>query len=174
MADDELMDGEVDNLQPTAQGGMNRIIKILIYAALGAVGLVLMVVIAYYVAAYAAAKQYKDVASIVVVKPPPPLESFNFPQDFRVNTADTSETHFVKMKMSLGFDSGNAALAGELAQRKPQLRHIINLILKGKRKSQLNTDRDQLNLATEIKSSINHVLSNGKIKDVYFLELIVN
>jgi len=175
MADDDVIQDEAEEqYQPTAQSGLNKVVKILIYVALALVGLVLMVVVAYYVASYAAQKQYKDVASIVVMKPPPPTESFNFSEDFRVNTADPGEPHFIKLNLSLGFEQGNAALSNELAQRMPQLRNIINLILAGKRKDQLSTVSDQLELREEIKASVNHLLSNGKILEVYFNEFIVN
>jgi len=176
MADDELLDDEGGEAQftATATSGLNKIIKILIYVALGAVGIVLMSVIAYYVASFAAAKQYKEVASIAVVKPPPPTESFRFVDDFRVNTADQGEPHFIKLKLSFGFEQGNAALSAELAQRSSQLRDIVNLILSAKKREELSTVQSQLELREEIKASINHVLSNGKIISVYFEEFIVN
>lgn len=160
--------------QPTAASGLNRIVKILIYVALGVVGLVVMSVIAYYVASFAAAQQYKEVASIAVVKPPPPLEAFTLMEDFRVNTADKGEMHFIKLKLSLGFENGNKALSAELGQRTPQLRNIINLILAGKMREDLTTIQGQLELREEIKASINHVLSEGKVEEVYFSEFIVN
>lgn len=178
MAEEDMMEdeggGEESSYQPTAASGLNKIVKILIYVALGAVGLVLMAVIAYYVASYAAARQYKEVASIAVVKPPPPLESFRFADDFRVNTADQGEPHFIKLRLSLGFEQGQAALSAELAQRMPQLRDIINLILAGKTREELSSVQDQLELREEIKASINHILSEGKVIAVYFDEFIVN
>lgn len=177
MADEDLMDENDDvgeGYQPSSTTGLNRVVKILIYVALGAVGLVLMSIIAFYVASYAAAQQYREVASIAVVKPPPPTESFNFTDEFRVNTSDQGEAHFIKLRLSLGFDQGNKALSAELAQRNPQLRNIINLILAGKSRAELITVQDQLELREEIKASINHVLSEGKITDVYFNEFIVN
>ncbi|MCB1174618.1 MAG: flagellar basal body-associated FliL family protein [Leptospiraceae bacterium] len=133
-----------------------------------------MGVISFYVAKHAASQQYKEVASIAVVKPPPPTENFNFSEDFRVNTADSGETHFIKLKLSLGFEPGNPALSAEISQRTPQLRNIINLILMGKTKSELAGVQDSLDLQEEIKASINHILSEGKVTDVYFLEFIVN
>ncbi|MBE7439721.1 MAG: flagellar basal body-associated FliL family protein [Spirochaetales bacterium] len=176
MADEELEDEEAGSgdYQPTAASGLNKVVKMLIYIALGVAGLILMAVIAYYVAKFAAEQQYKEVASIAVVKPPPPTENFNFQDDFRVNTADQGSTHFIKLKLSLGFDKGNQALSAELADRMPQLRNIINLILSGKTKDQLITIQDQLELREEIKASVNHVLAEGKIREVYFQEFIVN
>ncbi len=176
MADVDELDDDTGagEFQPSSGGGLNKLVKILIYVALGAVGIVLMAVIAFYVATFAAKKQYKDVASIVVMKPPPPRDSFKFQNDFRVNTADVSSTHFIKLKLSLGFEEGNAALSGELAKRSDQLRNVINLILAGKTKADLNSVSKQLELREEIKASINHLLSNGKVEEVYFNEFIVN
>jgi flagellar FliL protein len=177
MADEDDVMEEEDSgggYEPSASSGLNKIVKILIYVALGAVSLVLMAVISYYVALTAAAQQYKEVASIAVVKPPPPTENFNFPEDFRVNTADRGDPHFIKLRLSLGFDRGNPALSAELADRMPQLRNIINLILMGKTKDGLSTVQDRLELREEIKASVNHILSEGKITEVYFSEFIVN
>lgn len=174
MAEEEEQQQEGIEYEASSSSGFNKIITILIYLALGIVGIILMSVIAYYVARKAAAQQYQEVASIAVVKPPPPTENFNFSDDFRVNTSDPGETHFVKLKLSLGFERGNPALSAELAQRIPQLRNIINLTLMGKSKNELSNIEDHLELQEEIKASINHVLANGKITEIYFNELIVN
>ena len=177
MAEEDIVDeesGVEGQFQPTATSGLSKIVKILIYVALGAVGLVLMAVISYFVAYNAAAARFKEVASIAVVKPPPPTEAFRFTDDFRVNTADQGEPHFIKLKLSFGFEQGNAPLSAELAQRSSQLRDLINLILGAKKKEDLSSIQDRLELREEIKASVNHVLSSGKIVDVYFEEFIIN
>ncbi len=175
MPEEEIAEEQQESeYKPSPTSGLNRIVRVLVYVALGAVGLILMSVIAYYVARTAAAQQYKEVSSIAVVKPPPPTENFNFSDEFRVNTADEGAVRFVRIKLSLGFKTGNPALSAELAQRIPQLRNIVNLILSGKSSQGLSTIEHRLELQEEIKASINHVLSNGKISEVYFRELIVN
>ena len=176
MAEEDQRGGEQDagGYEPSGQMGLTKVVRTLIYIALGAVGLILMSVIAYYVARTAAAQQYKEVASIAVVKPPPPTENFNFSDEFRVNTADEGQTRFVRLKLSLGFEPGNPTLSAELAQRIPQLRNIVNLILASKSSQNLSSIEDRLELQEEIKASINHVLADGKIIEVYFNELIVN
>lgn len=177
MADEEDIiedDDAGEGFEPSASSGLNKIVKILIYVALGIVGALLMGVISYAVARHAASQQYKEKATIAVVKPPPPTENFNFSDDFRVNTADQGEPHFVKLRLSLGFEPGNPALSAEISQRTPRLRNIINLILMGKSKDELATVQQRLDLQEEIKASINHILADGKITDVFFLEFIVN
>jgi flagellar FliL protein len=54
------------------------------------------------------------------------------------------------------------------------MQNIINLIIVRKTKEDLKTINDQLDLREEIKAHINHILTNGKIKEVYFREFIVN
>ncbi len=171
---DQLEEEQASFQQPTASSGLNKVVRILAYVAMGVVGVILMSVIAYFVARVAAVQQFKEVSSIAVVKPPPPTENYNFTDEFQVNTADEDETHFVRIKLSLGFEPGNPNLTTEMGQRQPQLRNIINLILSGKTSKDLVSIEDRLNLQEEIKASINHVLSNGKILEVYFNEFLVN
>jgi flagellar FliL protein len=141
--------------------------------ALGVVGLVITSVVAFYVASFATAQQSKEVASIAVVKPPPPTDNFNFTDDFRVNTADTGEPHFIKLRLSLGYEQGNPALTAELGQRSPQLRDMINLILAGKTMEDC-APTEQVDCAKR-STHINHTyLSDGKISAVYFNEFIVS
>jgi flagellar FliL protein len=54
------------------------------------------------------------------------------------------------------------------------MQNIINLIISKKNKEELKTIADQLDLREEIKAHINHILTNGKVKEVYFREFIVN
>ena len=54
------------------------------------------------------------------------------------------------------------------------MKHIINIILGGKKKEELTTTSRKLNLAEEIKSQINIILSNGKIEEIYFEEFVVS
>lgn len=157
-----------------ARNGRRIILLILMYVLLAVAGLGLIFGIVYYVARTVASEQYREVESIAVVKPPPPTENFNFTEEFRVNTADTGEPHFIKLKLSLGFEPGNAALSAEMAQRTPQIRNIINLILMGKTKAELSSISDRLQLQEEIKASVNHILSEGQVSEVYFQEFIVN
>ncbi len=171
---EDIPESSREEVEPVATAGWNRIIRILAYLAMAAVGLILMAIIAYYVARTAVSRQYREVDSVALVKPPPPTENFNFVDDFRVNTTDRDEFHFIKARLSLGFEPGNPALSAELAQRVPQLRNIINLILMSKSRQEFSTVQDRLDLQQEIRASINHILVNGKISEVYFNELIIN
>lgn len=150
------------------------IVKWLIWIAAALAGLLAVVLISIFVAQRTATSVYKQQKNIALVKAPPPLEVFNFPDEFRINTADVGESHFIKLKLTFGYEQGQQALGPELSTRTPQMQNIINLIIGRKTKDELRTLNDQLDLREEIKAHINHILTNGKVKEVYFREFIVN
>lgn len=150
------------------------IIKWLIWIAGGIFGILLVIVISMFVAQRAATSTFKQLKNTALVKAPPPLEVFNFVDEFRINTSDVGESHFIKLKLSFGIESGQQALSEELVKRVPQMQNIINLIISRKSKEELKTVIQQLDLREEIKAHINHILTNGKVKEVYFREFIVN
>lgn len=177
MAEEELMDEEQDEALLTGGpigGGRNKLITILFWVAGGAVALVLMVLISYLIAKKVKTDAYREEQNIVIAPAPPPLGTFRFQKEFRVNTADTDESHFVQLTLSFGYDMNNKQLETELIQRTAQMMHIINIILGGKKKEDIITPMQKLNLAEEIKSQINMIFSKGKIEEVYFEELIVS
>lgn len=150
------------------------IIQWLAYIALGLVGIFIVTIIAAFVSQRTATSVFKERKNVALVKAPPPLEVFRFPEEFRINTADVGEVHFIKLKLAFGYEDGQATLGNELVKRSPQMKNIINLIVAGKTKEGLKTTTQQLDLREEIKAHINHILSDGKIKEVYFEEFIVN
>ncbi len=127
-----------------------------------------------FVAQKTATSVFKQQKNISLVKAPPPLDIYSFQDEFRVNTADIGESHFVKLKMSLGFEAGQPALSQELATRVAQMQNIINLVIARKTKDDLKSITNQLDLREEIKAHLNHILTNGKIKEIYFTEFLVN
>lgn len=170
--DDIMDDQEVDSSEEIASGTeTSKIVKILLYVAGGIILIVLVFVISYLVSKYVQESQYARDQEKVAAPPPPPLRTFEL-KDFSKTTAD-AEPHFVKMKISLGYVH-SVELQKELLDRKDQIRHIINLTLQGKKYHDLNDVTDQIALAEEIKAHINKVLISGKVKDIYFKELVVN
>ena len=77
------------------------------------------------------------------------------------------------MKISLAYEA-NMELNTELVKRRDQIQHIVNIILQGKKYEDLDQVSDTVALAEEIKAHINVILISGKIKEVYFKELMVN
>ncbi len=149
----------------------SKIVKILLYVAGGILLVVLVTGISYLVAKYVQESGYQKRQDIVAAPPPPPLASFELP-DFSKTTADT-EPHFIKMKIALAYET-NVELNNELVQRRDQIQHVINIILQGKKYEDLDTVSDSVALAEEIKAHVNVILISGKVKEVYFKELVVN
>ena len=178
MGDAELMDEEQED--SLLEGGdvrgigRNKLVTILFWVAGGLVSIFLMVLISYYIAKKVKTDAYREEQNIVIAPAPPPLGTFRFQKEFRVNTADTDESHFVQLTLAFGYDMNNKQLESELIQRTSQMMHIINIILGGKKKEDIITPMQKLNLAEEIKSQINMIFSKGKIEEVYFEELIVS
>jgi flagellar basal body-associated protein FliL len=107
----------------------------------------------------------------LLAPPSGPLETYNLPT-ITGATADM-EPHFVKMTISLAYYP-NPELGLELANRKDEIRHIINIILQGKTFKELDNTSGVITLSEEIKSFINTSLMAGKISEIYFKEFIVN
>lgn len=172
-------DAEIDEEEgglPAAEGGggTSPIIKWLLYVAGAIFGIIIVAVIAMIVAKETATKTFTQMKNVALVKPPPPLANYNFTEEFRINTSDKGEAHFVKMKLAFGIAKEDQTLSAELAERNAQMRDLINLIVGRKFKDELINIEDQLDLREEIKAQVNHILTEGKIQEVYFTEFIVN
>ncbi len=178
MGDDNLddeKDGESEGGKQDASAaaaGLSKIIKILVYVVGGVLALFLITGISYLVSKYVQEKSYQREQDIVVAPPPPPLARFDL-NEFSATTKD-AEPHFIKISLVLGYDEGSIELNNELIKRQDQMKHIINMILRGKAFSDLDSIEDSIGLAEEIKAHINVILISGKIKEVYFKEFIVN
>lgn len=172
-------DAEIDEEEgglPAAEGGggTSPIIKWLLYVAGAIFGIIIVAVIAMIVEKETATNTFTQMKNVALVKPPPPLANYNFTEEFRINTSDKGEAHFVKMKLAFGIAKEDQTLSAELAERNAQMRDLINLIVGRKSKDELINIEDQLDLREEIKAQVNHILTEGKIQEVYFTEFIIN
>ncbi len=172
---DDIIDEEDEVTEEESQprGGVeaSKIVKLLLYVAGSILLVVLVMGISYLVSKNVQESSYEKRQDIIAAPPPEPLSSFEL-QDFAKTTADV-EPHFLKMKISLAYEP-SVALNNELLKRKDQIRHIVNIILQGKKYEDLDSVSDAVALAEEIKAHINVILISGKIKEVYFKELVVN
>lgn len=110
--------------------------------------------------------------SIISTKPDP---WFTFQLDeFKINTADIDEQHFIRVKIILAYNKNNKKLATELPLRKEQIRDIILQILNSKEKQDIDEEIEKIRLKDEIKKAINNVLQSGEIEDVYYDEFVIS
>jgi len=93
-------------------------------------------------------------------------------ETFLVNLAGTRGNKLVKLNME--FEVDNTKVELELDKRKPQIRDIIIILLASKTYDQMTSKQGKEMLRDEVKDTINSFLVKGKIKKVYFSDLIVN
>lgn len=178
MAEEEDLledDDEEEGFEPSAgTSGKSRIITILLWVAGAIFAVILMVLISYLMARKVKTEAYKEGQNIVIAPAPPPWATYRFQKEIRVNTADVDEPHYIQASIAFGYDGDNKALTAELSLREVQLRHIVIMILSGKKKEDLATVIQKNNLQDEIKSLINNTLTEGKIDEVFFEELVLS
>ncbi|MFH0974626.1 MAG: flagellar basal body-associated FliL family protein [Spirochaetota bacterium] len=177
MGEDEKNEVSVEEEEGTgveetpASTSPSKIIKILFYVVGAVIVLLLVIVVSYFVSKNVQEQKAVREQAIIVAPPPPPLANFDLPS-FSTTTNDV-EPHFIKLTLSLGYED-NLELNAELVRRVPQFQHIINVLLSGKRYEDLDSAENKINLSEEIKAHLNVILISGKIKEVYFKEIIVN
>jgi len=89
---------------------------------------------------------------------------------FIVNLADV-EPRFLKVTIKLELDGPLAK--DEVAERMPQVRDAILLLLSSKETQVLKPTAGKLQLRDEILERINALLANGQAKSAYFTEFVV-
>ena len=173
MGDDErdIIDEEEGSPEPTGSTNTSKIIKILLYVAGAIILVVMMIGISVIVSKSVTESKYQRDQDIIAAPPPEPLAVYELPA-FSKATAD-AEPRFLKMTISLGYIS-DISLASELVNRRSEIQHIVNIILQGKLFEDLNSVEKTITLSEEIKAHINMRLINGKIKEIYFIEFVVN
>jgi len=88
-----------------------------------------------------------------------------------VNPAGSGGERFVKTSVAL--ELGEAKLDQELSKRDVQLRDILIGIFSSKTIEELTNSAKREDLREEVKQRINSLLVGGKIKNVYFTDLVI-
>lgn len=95
-----------------------------------------------------------------------------FPLDlFTVNLLSESGRRYLKVEMNLELEGEELAL--ELETKKPVLRDVIIRILSGKSLEEVSTIKGKETLKEEILVDLNQRVKDGKIKNVYFTDFVV-
>lgn len=102
-----------------------------------------------------------------------PLSVFPL-DDFKVNTADVDDPHFIRLTISLGYDMNNKQLATELNERQTQIRDLILGILNSKSKADLDNQTSKEQLKVEIMNGINNILISGSVEAIYYGEFVIS
>jgi flagellar FliL protein len=95
-----------------------------------------------------------------------------FPLDtFTVNLLSESGRRYLKVEMNLEIEGEE--LSPELETKKPVFRDIIIRILSSKSLEEISTIKGKEKLKEEIVNDLNMRLKDGKVKNVYFTDFVV-
>lgn len=95
-----------------------------------------------------------------------------YPLDlFTVNLLSESGRRYLKAEMNLEIEGEE--LAHELDTKKPVLRDIIIKILSSKSLEEVSTEKGKETLKAQIVAETNKRVKDGKIKNVYFVDFVV-
>lgn len=95
-----------------------------------------------------------------------------YPLDiFTVNLLSESGRRYLKVEMNLEIEGEE--LSPELDQKKPVFRDIIIRILSSKSLEEISTIKGKEKLKEQIVSELNTRLKDGKVKNVYFTDFVV-
>jgi len=95
-----------------------------------------------------------------------------FPLDsFIVNLAEEKGRRYLKVRMELELDS--EIVQEEVEKRLPQFRDSLLVLLSSKTFQQIEGVAGKNLLRDEIVSRLNGFLTSGKVKEVYFTEMVV-
>lgn len=90
---------------------------------------------------------------------------------FTVNLLSESGRRYLKVEMNLELEGEE--LAVELEKKKPVLRDVIIRILSSKSLEEVSTIKGKETLKEEIVTDLNQRVKDGKIKNVYFTDFVV-
>lgn len=95
-----------------------------------------------------------------------------FPMEiFTVNLLSESGRRYLKVEMNLEVEGEELVL--ELESKKPVLRDIIIRILSSKSLEEVSTIKGKETLKSEMVNELNQRIKDGKIKNIYFTDFVV-
>lgn len=93
-------------------------------------------------------------------------------ETFLVNLAGSRGRQLAKVNIELEVEGER--VEEEIDKRKPQIRDIIIILMSSKTYAQISSKEGKDFLRSEIRDTVNAFLTKGKIKSVFFTELIYN
>ena len=90
---------------------------------------------------------------------------------FIVNIIDDEESRYLKASITVEVNTPEATM--EIAERMPQIKDAILLLVGNKTYGELKDLQGKIQLRAELLNKINSVLVNGKVKRIYFTDFVV-
>jgi len=92
-------------------------------------------------------------------------------EPFILNLADIDSNRYLKISITLEFDSPGTARQAE--QRVPQIRDALILLMTSLTFGDIHSVAGKLTLQSEIQNRISKIMEPGTVKRVYFTDLVV-
>ena len=92
-------------------------------------------------------------------------------ETFIVNIIDDEESRYLKASITVEVNTPEATM--EIAQRMPQIKDAILLLVGNKTYGELRDLQGKIQLRAELLNKINSILLNGKVKRIYFTDFVV-
>jgi len=92
-------------------------------------------------------------------------------EPFIVNLVDPNVQRYLKLKIEL--ELNNKPVQSEIDLRMPQIKDSLLVLLSSKSFNDIKTVEGKMRLRMEIISRINNFLTEGRVKNVYFTEFVV-
>jgi len=97
------------------------------------------------------------------------IKMYSFDSPFISNVKDSNKI----IKVTIRLELSNSKIEEVINARSPELRHEINLLLRGKTEGDLKGSEGQSNLQKEILGVTRKLLNTEKVLNVYFDEFII-
>lgn len=92
-------------------------------------------------------------------------------EPFIVNILDDERSRYLKTAITLELDSPQTSI--EVNQRLPQIQDAMLLLLSNKTNAELSDLQGKIQLRAELINKLNGILTNGKVKQIYFTAFVV-
>lgn len=90
---------------------------------------------------------------------------------FIVNIIDDEESRY--LKAAITFETSTVETTMEIAERMPQIKDAILLLVGNKTYGELRDLQGKIQLRAELLNKLNSILLNGRIKRIYFTDFVV-
>ncbi|UNC91754.1 flagellar basal body-associated FliL family protein [Candidatus Contubernalis alkaliaceticus] len=98
-------------------------------------------------------------------------EFTSHPMHFTVNLAEPEQRRYLRVTIELGYDQKN--MTKEIEKKEAELRDIVINILRTKSVKDISSSEGTESLRLEITKQLDNSLIEGKLREVYFTEFLI-
>jgi flagellar FliL protein len=92
---------------------------------------------------------------------------------FIVNLADEEVSRYVRAQIELEYSKVNIQLDGEIKERDPQIKDLINTLLNDRKSAELSTSEGKERFRRELQLKINQILKYGAVTNIYLTQFAI-